>query len=245
VAACVPPEDARCRSSAAVGELALAGADRQVEAVLGRCQRTGPARVVRARRVVGVVEVERDAGWVAEVGERELEPARERALDRVGQVAPGAVGLLGRRGIAKREEEVAAVALGPEQGQLAPRRRQATEAAVADDAVLAAGVDRELTSVGGPELALDPRLRIELEVVEAVKGGLLLVVERRRRVLAKELIATAAKLGDRVLAGAGDPEIELGDGSPPVGELERRPGIGGAQPAARSSSPATSPSSGP
>ena len=39
----------------------LTGLDRHVEPVLGRGQRAAPARVVRARRVVGVVEVEHQA----------------------------------------------------------------------------------------------------------------------------------------------------------------------------------------
>src|SRR6185369_17560501 len=63
----------------------LPGGDRDGQPVSRRSERTAPARVVRARRVVGEVEVEHEPAVVgAEVG----------ALDRVQQVAPGAVGRL-------------------------------------------------------------------------------------------------------------------------------------------------------
>jgi hypothetical protein len=40
-------------------------------------------------------------------------------------------------------------------------------------------------------------------------------------VVAKELVASAPKLGDRRFALAGDLDVEGGDGPAPVGEFER------------------------
>src|ERR687888_589097 len=68
------------RRSDGVGEGALAGADGDLEVVLGRRERAGPAGVVGAGGVVGVVEVEHDATVL------DGEAAAEGALDGVGQV---------------------------------------------------------------------------------------------------------------------------------------------------------------
>ena len=89
---------------------------RNRHAVLGRREGAAPARVVRARRVVGVVEVQHQAAPpvpVAEVG----------ALDRVEQVAAAAVGLAAGEGVAEGQEQAAAVALEPVDGQARRARR--------------------------------------------------------------------------------------------------------------------------
>ena len=102
----------------------LAGPDRRGHPILRRCERAGPPVVVRATGVVGVVEVERDP-----VVALDDQAAAERALDRVGDVAPAAVGVLraelrGRaaRAVAQRQEQAAAVRVEPPQRQRAPRR---------------------------------------------------------------------------------------------------------------------------
>src|SRR3982074_2498758 len=71
-------------------ERLLAGADRNLEPVLGRRQRAAPGWVISAVGVVGVVEVDRD---VVAVGVQ-------------FQIPAGAVGLLPRGGVAERNEEL-------------------------------------------------------------------------------------------------------------------------------------------
>ena len=197
-----------------VGELALAGPDRRLEPVLRRGERTRPARVVRARRVVGVVEVE---GENRRLVEREIETAGVRALDRVGEVATGAVGLVRCGGVAEGQEEIRAVAVHPEQGQLAPRRADLADPGVGDDPVLATRVDREVVAFGGgAKLALDPGAVVEGEVVEAGERALLLRVQRRRRMVAEQHVPSRPERGNRPFAAAPVRDVELGDPSPPV-----------------------------
>jgi hypothetical protein len=85
--------DAERRLSASGGWVELARADWNREPIRRRRERTGPFRVVGAGRVVGEVEVEDElAAYLTEIG----------SLDRVEQVAPGAVGLGRARRIAER-----------------------------------------------------------------------------------------------------------------------------------------------
>ena len=100
------PGRAAARAGAGSGRaVALPGGDRHVEPVLRRRQRTAPARVVGAGRVVGVVEVEHEpsVGGGAQV----------RALHRVEQVAPAPVGPVAGEGVAEGQEQPAPVALQP------------------------------------------------------------------------------------------------------------------------------------
>ena len=102
-----------------LGAVLLARPDGDRQPVLRRAERADPARVVRARRVVGEVEVEDEAAVLfAQVG----------ALDRVEQVPAAAVGLAARRGVGEREEDAAAVGVEPEERELlrrSPRARTA------------------------------------------------------------------------------------------------------------------------
>jgi hypothetical protein len=85
--------DAERRLRASGGWVELARTDWNRESIRRRGERTGPFRVVGAGRVVGEVEVEDElAAFLTEVG----------SLDRVEQVAPGAVGLGRARRIAER-----------------------------------------------------------------------------------------------------------------------------------------------
>ena len=90
---------------------ALARGNRERQPVLGRRQRARPAIVVRARRVVRVVEVEQDfARAHAQVG----------ALDRVVEIAAAAIGAGAAGRVGKRQPQSAAVAFEPIDGE---RRR--------------------------------------------------------------------------------------------------------------------------
>jgi len=78
--------------------------DRERQPVLRRRQRARPARVVDARRVVRVVEIEDESVRPgAEIG----------TLDRVVQVAAAAVGAAPVRRVTERQPQPAAVALEP------------------------------------------------------------------------------------------------------------------------------------
>src|SRR3954471_5941733 len=80
----------------------FACADRQIEAVLGRRERAGPARIEGARRLVGEVEVDDErprGGIAAEVG----------ALRRIDEVAAGRVRLGAVRLVPERDEDAARV----------------------------------------------------------------------------------------------------------------------------------------
>jgi hypothetical protein len=78
-------------------------------------------------------------------------------LDRVGQVAPGPVGLPAGGGVPEGEEQPAAVAEGPEQGEVPEGGGQPPDPPVADGAVLAAGVDGHLAVIAGrPQLGRHP-----------------------------------------------------------------------------------------
>ncbi len=87
----------------------LAGLDRDRKPVGRRRQGADPARVIRARRVVGEVEVEHQPPVLAaEIG----------TLDRVEQVSPGPIGLLGAGGVGERQEDPTAVAFEPVELQI-------------------------------------------------------------------------------------------------------------------------------
>ena len=85
--------------------------DRDRQVVGCRCERAGPACIVRARRVEGEVEVEdRRAGVSVE--------AEIGAFYGVDQVAAATVGRLAARGVGEREEDALAVTVVPGQLEL-------------------------------------------------------------------------------------------------------------------------------
>src|SRR5690348_9683515 len=88
-----------------------ANGDRQP--ILWRGERTDPARIVGARRVIGVVEVEQHPPASIAMLARIVEPQQFAALDRVVEIAPGAVGLAAAGGIAERQEKPTAVDIDP------------------------------------------------------------------------------------------------------------------------------------
>src|SRR3954454_8812592 len=113
----------------------FACADRQIETVLGRRERAGPAQIEGARRLVREVEVDDEGAGgriAAEVG----------ALRRIDEVAAGRVCLGAVRFVTERDEDAARVAGHPEDGERPfaggegeldaphPRERQSVRAAV-------------------------------------------------------------------------------------------------------------------
>src|SRR3954447_23623136 len=92
------------------GRQTFARADRQIEAILWRRERAGPARIEGARRLVREVEVDDERARrriAAEVG----------ALRRIDEVAAGRVRLGAVRFVTKRDEDAARVAGHPEDGE--------------------------------------------------------------------------------------------------------------------------------
>src|SRR5712692_1780562 len=86
---------------------ALPGTDRYVQPAVRRGQRTYPAWIEGARRVVRVIEIEHHYGGRGvrtEVG----------AFDRVQQIATAAVSFVAARGVLERNEQAAGVAFDPE-----------------------------------------------------------------------------------------------------------------------------------
>ena len=127
-----PSRGAPCRGSRRrrylrpLGRLrqALTRTDLEVEAVLRRRERTGPARVERARRLRREIEVEDErpvrrvrAGSRSEVG----------ALRRIDQVAARAVGRLAIGGVTERDEDPAR-STRPSRTRTASARRPGTAA---------------------------------------------------------------------------------------------------------------------
>src|SRR5439155_5529893 len=128
--ALLPPRTRRssARSLSPSGQ-ALAGADLDRETIRRRRQRARPAVVVRAGRVVGEVEVEQEPAVLH---------AEIRALHRVQQVAPGAVGLAAARQVAEGQEHPAAVAVEPVELELAELEAGEAEPGEADPRARAA-----------------------------------------------------------------------------------------------------------
>src|SRR4051794_29469772 len=100
------------------GGESFAGTDGQRESALEWRERAIPFWVVRARRVVGRVEVEQQLASLPVA-------TRVAALDRVEQIAAGAVGFRSARAVAERHEQAAGVALHPEHRQRRARERTA------------------------------------------------------------------------------------------------------------------------
>src|SRR5579859_995179 len=94
----------------------LAGAHGDLERVLGRSERAGPPRAVYARRVVGVVEVDRHVPGAGP----ELEHQTVGVLGGVEEVAPAAVRFVARGRVLERHEEAARILLKAQHGELAP-----------------------------------------------------------------------------------------------------------------------------
>ena len=172
---------ARGRPARPCGSVALAGGNRHLQAVLGRSQRADPPRVVRARRVVGEIEVEDgSARLLAEV----------RSLHRVEQIPAGAVGLAAARGIGERQEDAPAVALEPEEVETlgSPPTRMSR----AQTGGTRTGARRRSRSraawVGPRDRRDDAERRVVVEVGEALKTSGP-PRQRRLRMRSEELVA--------------------------------------------------------
>src|SRR3954454_12579223 len=190
----------------------LAGADWRVDAVLRRGQRTQPARVVGAGGVVEVVEVEPEPGVMDQA-----QPAAERALGRVGQVAPAAVGLLAAGRVAHRQEQPAAVLARPQQRERPVRGLEAAEAGVADRAVFTTRIYRQLPAVGDRlQTGVDHGAGVVREVLRHTAG------HGRLRVAGEQLRAAAAPVAPALLPLPRPVAVQRHDALPEVGELEQR-----------------------
>src|SRR5438094_255811 len=153
--AAVSPNRSRNRGPA--GRHWAAGADLDRETIRRRRQRARPPVVVRARRVVGEVEVEQEPAVLH---------AEIRALHRVQQVAPGAAGLAAARQVAERQEHPAAVAVEPVELELAELEAGEAEPGEADPRARAAR-DLERLRLDGPDVRLEPQVRVVREVLDA------------------------------------------------------------------------------
>ena len=194
---------------------ALARAHRDRQPVGRRRQRARPARVVGAGRVVGDVEVEHEPPVVG---------AQVRALDRVEQVAAGAVGLAPARRIAERDEQAAAVRVEPvevEPELLAAERERRGAEADERHRLARARVELEALRLGGRDGGGDARGRVVGEPRHPAVAGTLLPRERRLGVLPEQLVARRAERGDARAAGLrAQRGVEREDAPLPVEELE-------------------------
>src|SRR5205807_2245128 len=88
----------------------LASMDRDREPTIRWRERAHPKRIIGARRVVRVIEIQ-GHGVAVCVG------AEVRALDSVQQIAAGAVRFVAARAVFERNEQTASVAQDPESGE--------------------------------------------------------------------------------------------------------------------------------
>jgi hypothetical protein len=91
--------------------------------------------------------------------------------------------------------------------------------AVADSAILAAGVDQQLRTVAWLDPSLDPVSGVVSKVGETGEIVPLLRLDRRLGVRAEQLVTAAPELGDGIRSTR---PVQVADPAPPIDEVEER-----------------------
>ena len=205
-------EVARARSGDA-----LARADLDRQPVGRRRERTRPARVVGARRVVREVEVEYEpVALAAEIG----------ALDGVEHVPAAAVAGRAARRIGERDIDAAAVSLEPvelEREAAAIELERGDAEAREPVCAVVAGADVERQRLDREDGRERSRRRVVVEEGEPAEGGALVLWERRLRMAREQVVASGAPDPPRLdrIGSRAHLAVEVGDAPPPVREREQ------------------------